>query len=278
MQTINTREEVEEVLRSCPPVDSWSSSDDLTDRYHFISTRKVSNFLNNNGWTPRQAFYVQGRDSSTDPLHKKHCVRFTNLQYAPNKEDGLGGLAPEIIVTNSHDGSSSLRLHAGLFRLVCSNGLTITEETYGDVRIRHDNGHLRALGDIYLRSVLRQFASGVPSGMATAKGWNEMDMDYASRLTYYKDAGRLRNMDMYDYRYRTFDRAQRSSDEGQDLWTVYNRTQEYLTKGGIINYYDFNPGSKIIGREMSPLTSAERIESVNRDLWDLTLQAAESLN
>ena len=83
---------------------------------------------------------------------------------------------------------------------------------------------------------------------------------------------------MYDYRYNQFDQAQRRSDQSNDLWTVYNRTQEYLTKGGVTNYYDFQPDSKIIKRELTPLASSDRIESVNRSLWDLTLETAASLN
>jgi hypothetical protein len=43
-----------------------------------------------------------------------------------------GKQVPEIILLNSHDGSSSYQMLPGLFREVCQNGL-ICGETFGEV-------------------------------------------------------------------------------------------------------------------------------------------------
>ncbi len=47
-----------------------------------------------------------------------------------------GREANEIILLNSHDGSSSYQMLAGLFRFVCSNGL-VCGDTVADVRVPH---------------------------------------------------------------------------------------------------------------------------------------------
>ncbi|MDO1698258.1 DUF932 domain-containing protein, partial [Escherichia coli] len=45
-------------------------------------------------------------------------------------------LVPEIILLNSHDGSSSYQMLPGMFRFVCQNGL-ICGQTFGEVRVPH---------------------------------------------------------------------------------------------------------------------------------------------
>lgn len=47
-----------------------------------------------------------------------------------------GKQVPEIILLNSHDGSSSYQMLPGLFRFVCQNGL-ICGQTLGEVRVSH---------------------------------------------------------------------------------------------------------------------------------------------
>ena len=114
--------------------------------------------------------------------------------------------------------------------------------------------------------------------MASIKGWEELEMSRGDRISYYKEAGKLRGFDMHDWRYRQFDRAQRDADVGQDLWTVYNRTQEYLVRGGIQNHYDFDYGKKRNYTTQTPLSNIQRIEDLNKDLWSLTMETAASLN
>ena len=42
----------------------------------------------------------------------------------------------ELVLINSHDGLSSYRLMAGLFRVVCANGM-IAGQSYDEIRIKH---------------------------------------------------------------------------------------------------------------------------------------------
>jgi hypothetical protein len=37
---------------------------------------------------------------------------------------------PEVVLVNSHDKSSAYQLHCGLFRLVCTNGLVVSDDTF----------------------------------------------------------------------------------------------------------------------------------------------------
>ncbi|MDP1007938.1 DUF932 domain-containing protein, partial [Klebsiella pneumoniae] len=47
-----------------------------------------------------------------------------------------GDEANEIILLNSHDGTSSYQMLAGMFRFVCHNGL-VCGDTTADIRVPH---------------------------------------------------------------------------------------------------------------------------------------------
>src|SRR3546814_20980240 len=62
--------------------------------------------------------------------HTKHLIRLRHASQINGSE------ANEIILLNSHDGSSSYQMLAGMFRFVCHNGL-VCGDTVADVRVPH---------------------------------------------------------------------------------------------------------------------------------------------
>src|SRR5690606_24148741 len=51
----------------------------------------------------------------------KHMIRFRRHDARPVVGDNI----PELVLVNSHDGASGFNLMAGVFRLVCSNGMVV---------------------------------------------------------------------------------------------------------------------------------------------------------
>jgi hypothetical protein len=51
--------------------------------------------------------------------------------------------APEVVVINSHDGACAFRLIAGLYRLVCSNGLMVSDGEIASIAVRHTGNILQ---------------------------------------------------------------------------------------------------------------------------------------
>jgi hypothetical protein len=60
----------------------------------------------------------------------KHLIRLRHASQINGRE------ANEIILLNSHDGTSSYQMLAGTFRFVCQNGL-VCGDTVADVRVPH---------------------------------------------------------------------------------------------------------------------------------------------
>ena len=42
-----------------------------------------------------------------------------------------------VVLVNSHDKSSAYQLHCGLFRLVCTNGMVVSDGTFQRISIKH---------------------------------------------------------------------------------------------------------------------------------------------
>ncbi|WP_141040469.1 DUF932 domain-containing protein, partial [Escherichia coli] len=76
----------------------------------------VLNGLRDNGF--HQFMVCQTRVRNLDKReHTKHMIRLRHAGQINGTE------AKEIILLNSHDGSSSYQMLAGVFRFVCHNGL-----------------------------------------------------------------------------------------------------------------------------------------------------------
>ena len=121
----------------------------LSKHYSFVPTMKVVNDLRAMGWECVDAKQVKARKKSTNG-YQKHMLTFEHPDYKIDQvkevelEDGTTETQilppteyPQILLTNSHDGGNSFSLSAGIFRLVCSNGLVIKTEDYGTARLVH---------------------------------------------------------------------------------------------------------------------------------------------
>jgi hypothetical protein len=83
--------------------------------------------MRENGWVPVRAQEQSIRTEARRGF-QKHIVRFARLQPLQTWEKNQ--VPPEIVLVNSHDKSSAYQLHCGLFRLVCSNGMVVSDGTF----------------------------------------------------------------------------------------------------------------------------------------------------
>ena len=108
-------------------------AEDVSEKYRFIPTFEVLNVLEKEGWKPANIREARVLDSNNNGF-QKHIVRLRNPDVKIENKDNL---FPEIILTNSHNGLSSFQIMAGIFRLVCSNGLCVADSMFETTKIRH---------------------------------------------------------------------------------------------------------------------------------------------
>lgn len=211
----------DELFRTVPSIFSETKHDSRSDRYTYIPTITLLDNLKREGFQPFFACQTRVRDL-TKRDHTKHMLRL--------RREGqiTGNQVPEIILLNSHDGSSSYQMLPGLFRAVCQNGL-ICGETFGEVRVPHKGdvvervieGAYEVLGIFERvdekREEMQRLMLPPPAQQALAK----------AALTY-----------RFGDEHQPVSESQilsprRWQDESPDLWTTYQRIQENLIKGGL---------------------------------------------
>ncbi|HFD11585.1 MAG TPA: DUF945 domain-containing protein, partial [Crenotrichaceae bacterium] len=100
-----------------------------SQRYVQIPTSRLLTGLKREGFEPYYAAQAGVRDA-TKVGYAKHLLRFRHRSQIADES------VNEIVLINSHDGSSSYRMLAGCFRFVCVNGM-VCGETYDEVRVTH---------------------------------------------------------------------------------------------------------------------------------------------
>ena len=239
---------------------------ETSDRYRFISTQHLVDRLHNRGWDARQAFYRKSR--VTSPLYAKHCIRFSNNDYTNlSQNDSF----PEIVLYNSHDGKSAAQMILGIFRMVCSNGMTILDEEYERFNIPH-RGY--KAGDKYINHAIDNMNLQSNRATITTKNWQHLELSRDNTKNFYQDAIKLRFPEAENGEEWIFDIAQRSDDNGTNLWTVFNRCQEYLERCGFSVTH--TAGKK--PRMSRELTNIETTKKLNEDLWGLGTKYYAHLN
>ncbi len=119
----------EELFRVVPSVFSEDKHESRSERYTYIPTISLLDSLQREGFQPFFACQTRVRDPERRE-HTKHMLRLRREGQITGKQ------VPEIILLNSHDGSSSYQMLPGLFRAVCQNGL-VCGESFGEVRVPH---------------------------------------------------------------------------------------------------------------------------------------------
>jgi len=190
-------------------------------------------------------------------------LRFRHVDAQPT----VSGLYPEIILINSHDGLSSYRLMAGIYRVVCSNGL-IAGTSYDEIRIRHQGDIMGEIIDgtyrvietskkmISLAEQMSSITLSLPERVIFAEAAHSIRFDDNNSVGGGIEPSKL----LAPRRYAETNK--------NDLFTVFNVVQENLIKGGVKGYTkDKNGYLKRVSTRA--INSIDQNTALNRALWTL---------
>ena len=246
--------------RQAPAVFATSANEERTsDRYTFIPTTSVIETLQEDGWEAWDAKQVRSRKWSD--MHAKHIVRMRRQKVEERTK--VGDSFVELLIVNSHNGLQTYNLHAGIFRMVCSNGLIIGDENYGKVKVKH----IGYSPDEVIAASQKLVAS-THEIYQTRDNWNRQELDLSERRQFFADAAALRWESPTEDTIRQVGQARRMEDAGDDLWSIYNVAQENLTRAGWVD-----PKTR---RKARKITSISRDVELNSQLWDLAANYANN--
>jgi hypothetical protein len=210
--------------RLAPSVFADSKHESRGDRYKFIPTINIVEALRKEGFLPVYASESRVRDV-TKKGFAKHLLRF-------RQHDGfstVGEVKPEIVLFNSHDGTSSYQLSAGLFRLVCSNGMIVADSNIDCVRVRHTGNVI----DNVIEGTFK-IVQETPKAIEQMEVMRGLELTKAEQGIFAEAAKGLRwDADEVNVNADALLNIRRSADRSPDLWTTFNVLQEKLLKGGV---------------------------------------------
>ena len=108
----------DQIRRVAPSIFADAPHESRSERYSYIPTAAVLTELRKEGFQPFMVTQTRVRDEGKRE-HTKHMLRLRHANQINGAE------ANEIVLLNSHDGTSSYQMLAGMFRFVCSNDRVI---------------------------------------------------------------------------------------------------------------------------------------------------------
>jgi hypothetical protein len=255
---------LEELKQTTPSIFTKNGSSNTSDKYTHIPTDTVIKDLELLGWGVVDAKEVKARKQVG---YQKHLVVFRNNDVVINGKDG-DTVYPQILLTNSHDGKNSFSFQAGLFRMICENGLVIATKQFEAMKIRHMGYDFETLQGV-IKNMISNLDLTVESmnKMKETELTEEQTLDFAKQLLETRVAGSKNKFDSIAI--EDVLTPQRKEDKGNGLWEVFNRVQENIVEG---NFQYLTPGGKL--RQARPIKNFRQDMNINAKMYEQALTFA----
>jgi hypothetical protein len=241
---------LEQIKSIAPSVFTQHGSGDTSEKYSHIPTDKVIKDMEVLGWGVVNVKEVKARKNKG---FQKHLVVFRNNDIVINGKDN-DVVYPQVLLTNSHDGKNAFTFTAGLFRMICENGLVICSENFGDMKIRHMGYNFEEL-----QNVIKKMVESLPLTVEAMNKMIDIELEQEQIVALAKDLLEIRVKDVNNtFNSNSIDEVlipQRLEDNGTSLWKVFNRIQENIIEGNFTY-------STLKGK----IRSARKIKNFQQDL------------
>jgi hypothetical protein len=239
------------IKANAPSVFATSASPKMTDKYTFVPTDQVLEFFDREGWQ------IASVKQTGKGIHSLHEIRFRNSELPK-----VGDTLVEAIVKNSHNGTSAFSLSAGLFRLVCSNGLTVPTAVAEKFTMRHNHFQL---DDV--KELADNFSKKLPLIENSVSRMMSRELSTEEKIKFVQESAKIRfnsEKTFSDMEIAGLLTPNRNEDEGDDLWRVFNTVQEKFIRGGVQVSNQRGKTSKM--RKIDNIISQN---TINTKLWEL---------
>lgn len=257
---------LEDIRKAAPQIFASSPRPGVSAKYSFLPTARIIEDMDRLGWKVQSAQSNRNR-SKVNAEFGNHVVKFFHPDIFMRDQDGGVEAYINVVVMNNHTGMGSFKFEVGIFRLVCSNGLIIKDKDMGSFNLRHTGYSFEDL-----RETMNQVIDKLPDVVGRINEYNRVIMSKEAQADFAQKAFALRSYQerpLTEEELAEFLQPRRKEDEGDSLWTVLNRVQESVLKGG---YHITNAKNKI--RKAKSIKNIQKDLELNQQVWDLALQYA----
>ena len=261
---------LDDIARLTPSVVAEEAHSSRSERYTYIPTSEVLKGLIGEGFRP---FEVR-QGGSRDPVKRQFTKHLIRLRHASQSAVQVGRhgdlIVPEIVMLNSHDGTSSYQFSAGAFRFICTNGL-MAGDIFEHFKVAHKGDIVDGVIDATYR-VIAEF----PELIDSANQMAGTELSPREQLAFARAAAQLRwtpdaetNTERSPIDASVLLAARRSADQGNDLWRTFNRVQEGIIRGGQGYVIPANDNRRRQFRRVGEVRNIDQDRALNRALWTL---------
>ena len=236
----------------------------LTDKYKLVKTSDLIEKLQAQGFKLDK--FVANRVRNQSKVgYQKHRAIFSHPELLKSTGDG----SPQLLLTNSHDGTSAVVLQLGFFRMVCANGLVAGKSIGEPIRLRHSGKFLYEELDKAVEKIVAQVKTmNEAIDKLKSKVLNENEIKSFQQKAL--DLRLAPNVELLDSKFN----IHRPEDAKADLFTVFNVIQENLVRGGARIIIKEQATSEVKQKTLRKITSIQTETELNTKLWDMAMALA----
>ncbi len=246
----------DELFKQAPSIFAETPINGVSDKYAFVPTYTVLNTFRNAGYYPVMASESKIRNEENRG-YQKHIIQFRNLDnlLMPNALEEYA----DIVLTNSHNRTTSFKVDLAYWRLVCSNMLIVPSHTFVSNSIIHSG-----FQEVKISDAIEEVTSYMPTMEQEISTFKQIQLSHMEQRSLAVAAVSLR----FDTKKHLVDPNElltihRQEDADSSLWTTFNRIQEAIIRGGVKGK-NIETGRNFTSKPINAITANF---SLNKELW-----------
>jgi len=269
MLNLNGKEflSTEQIREKAPSIFTASPAGNVSKHYTHIPTSTIVDDMDKLGWKVSDVQQVKARKGIG---FQKHLIIFRNPDVVIDGDDG-DTVFPQILLTNSHDGKNAFTFQAGLFRMVCANGLVVSTTEFENVKMRHMGYTFQ---DLQLK--IMEMVECLPLTVESMNKMKSTNISEKDALKFAKKALTTRfdknQLKVFKINLKDLIKPTRTEDAGGDVWSVFNVIQEKIITGD----FTYRMGGK--ERKAREIKNFNQNIKVNKELFTLASELVETVS
>ena len=216
----------EELLKVAPSIFSENPIEGVSSRYAFVPTYSVLDTFREAGYYPIMASESKVRNNENNQGYQKHIIQFRSLDnlLRPNSNEEYA----DIVLTNSHNRTSSFIVDLAFFRIICSNMLVVPSHSFSHHSIVHSGFNISKVN-----TAINEVTAFMPKIKSEIEKFKSIRLSLLEQYSLANAAIDIRfDKQLHDVNAKEFLKITRDEDEMPTLWNVFNRVQEAMIRGG----------------------------------------------
>lgn len=215
----------EQLKQVAPSIFSEAPIEGVSDKYAFVPTHSILDTFRDAGYYPIMASESKVRNDNNQG-YQKHIIQFRNIDnlLRPDANEEYA----DIVLTNSHNRTSSFIVDLAFFRIVCANMMVVPSHTFNHHSIIHSGFNIDKV-----TKAIDEVTSYMPKIKDEISMFKNITLNPLEQHSLARAAIDIRfDKDVHTVDSNEFLKVNREEDQDSSLWTVFNRVQEAMIRGG----------------------------------------------